>query len=333
MELIGFLGYIKNIKVKEMNRLSYLIVSVFILLTVSSCNSKKGNEAVLDTPTSGKIKIAVDETFRPIIDSEIMVFEGIYPNAQIEPIYLPENKLFEQIGNDSVRLIISSRLFSEKEKQFFLRKQLFPKDVAIAKDAIAVVVNNSNSDSILSISQIRDILTGKVTSWKSLNAKSKLDDIEIVFDNVNSSTVRYSIDSICKGDKITSYITALNKNTDVVDYVSKHKGSIGFIGSAWVSDRDDSTQVSFMKKVKIAYLSSQPVADYDNSYQPYAAYVYQGSYPFSRYMYALSTDPRNGLPSGFVSFLASDKGQRIILKFGIVPATAPTRVVQVRETY
>jgi len=311
-----------------LNRIGLLI----FFISLFSCSSKKNNE-VIDTPTSGKIKIAVDESFRPLIEAELQVFHGIYPEAEIDPVYLPENKLFEQVVKDSVRLIISSKLFTEKEKQFFYNKNLYPKEVAIAKDAIAVLVNRDNPDSILSVDQIKQMLTGKIASWKELNSKSKLGDIQIVFDNKNSGTVRYARDTICKGEILSDLITALDLNTEVVDYVSKNKSSIGFIGAAWVSDRNDSTQMSFLKKIRVVNISSQSNASYDNSYQPYQAYVYNGSYPFTRMMYTISTDPHNGLPSGFVSFLASDKGQRIVLKFGIVPATAPTRVVQVRENY
>jgi phosphate transport system substrate-binding protein len=312
----------------------FIIKTIVILSCFVSfaCTSKK-DTANLDTPTSGKIKIAVDESFRPIIDSELMVFQAIYGDAQIEPIYLPENKLFEQIGNDSVRLIISSRLFTEKEKKFYLDKKLFPKEVAIAKDAIALIMNRENPDSILSVDQIKQLLTGKISNWSNLNPKSKMGNVEIVFDNKNSGTVRYAKDSICKGEKLTDQITAMDINTEAVDYVSKHKGSIGFIGTSWISDKDDSTQMAFKKKIRVVYVSTEKIANYDNAYQPYPAYVFKGMYPFSRYMYTINTDPKNGLPSGFVSFLAGDKGQRIVLKFGIVPATAPTRVVNVRNNY
>jgi phosphate transport system substrate-binding protein len=69
----------------------------------------------------------------------------------------------------------------------------------------------------------------------------------------------------------------------------------------------------------------------DNSYKPYQAYIYQGVYPLTRDVYAVNAEPRNGLATGFTAFLASDRGQRIILKSGIIPAIAPVRIVNVRE--
>jgi phosphate transport system substrate-binding protein len=316
---------------KKLTRIAILFLLCSFCL---ACNSKKGNkEEATETPTSGKIKIAVDESFRPIIDAELLVFQGIYRDAHIEPIYLPENKLSEQLRKGTVNLIISSKTLSQKEKQFFTDNKLVSKELAIAKDAIAIVINKENIDSILSVDQVKQILTGKISSWKELNPKSKSDNIEVVFDNKNSGTVRYAIDSICKGEKLTGHVSAVDKNTDVIEYVNKHKNSIGFIGVSWVSDKDDSTQLSFLKKVQVLSISKQPKATYNNAYQPYQAYVFKGWYPFTRIMYAINTDPKNGVATGFVSFLGSDKGQRIILKSGVLPIIAPSRVVNVRDNY
>jgi phosphate transport system substrate-binding protein len=54
-------------------------------------------------------------------------------------------------------------------------------------------------------------------------------------------------------------------------------------------------------------------------------------YPFIRNIWMISTDPHLGLADGFTSFVASDKGQRIILKAGLLPAIAPLRLVNVRK--
>jgi phosphate transport system substrate-binding protein len=79
----------------------------------------------------------------------------------------------------------------------------------------------------------------------------------------------------------------------------------------------------------VAGISNQTIATADNSYQPFQAYIATGQYPFTRYIYAIVTEPRAGLGSGFTSFVASDKGQRIILKTGILPITEPMRLVKI----
>ncbi len=286
-----------------------------------------------DTPTTGNIKISVDETFKTIIDDEVKVFEKIYVYAKVTPQYKPEVQTFNDLLKDSVRLIVASRKLNNKEKKHFKNKNIFPKETKIAIDGIALIVNNENTDSLITINALKKILLGEITVWKQLNPKSKLKDIRVVFDNTNSSTVRFIIDSVTHTNKLSETISAMNFNTDVVNFVSKTPNSIGIIGVSWVSDNSDSTALSFLRKVKVMYVSKENVATIDNSYQPYQAYIATKLYPLRREIYIIDCDPHTGLASGFASFIASDRGQRIILKAGILPATQTVRIVNLRNEW
>ncbi|KAA6310247.1 Phosphate-binding protein PstS, partial [termite gut metagenome] len=91
------------------------------------------------------------------------------------------------------------------------------------------------------------------------------------------------------------------------------------------------THLSFRNEIKVMSVSASNTPILGNSYKPYQAYLYYGDYPLTRNIYVLLNDPRNGLPWGFASFLTSDRGQRIILKSGLVPATQPVRIVKIKE--
>jgi phosphate transport system substrate-binding protein len=80
-------------------------------------------------------------------------------------------------------------------------------------------------------------------------------------------------------------------------------------------------------------VSSEPNANETNSYKPFQAYLFYGYYPLTRTVYIILNDPRGSLPSGFTSFLTSDRGQRIILKSGLVPATQPIRIVHIKDEH
>lgn len=312
----------------------FLVLANFVIILFGiflySCNS---NTEYNDTPTTGSITISVDETFKTIAQSEIDVFEGIYNYASIKPSYNSEIDAFNLLIKDSVRLIISSRKLTAQEKEFFESKKFFPKEVKIATDAIAIIVNPENKDTLISVEMLKQILTGKVTNWKQLYSHSKFDDLKFVFDNPNSGTIRYMIDSVCKGEKLSDNLTALNNNSEVVDFVSKTKNAIGIIGVSWVSDRDDTTALSFLNKVKVMAVSKETIPTYENSFQPYQAYIATNQYPLKRDIYIINSEPRTGLASGFTSFVASERGQRIILKSGILPATQPIRIIKVNDDF
>ena len=297
----------------------------------TSCWGNKAKDKHTDTATSGVIQISADESFRDIVQQEIDVFESIYVQAGIMPIYASEVDAINLLLKDSVRLAVASRQLTEAEKEGLAQKKLFPKEIKIATDGIALIVNKQNADSMISIPDLREILTGRITRWNQLNPGSKLGDLQLVFDNQNSSTVRFAIDSICRGDSLAGNLSAQHDNAAVIDYVSKTPGAIGVIGVTWVGNKSDSTRMTFSELVTVMSVSRETKATRENSYKPFQAYIALGQYPLVRNMYVLLTDPRSGLASGFATFMASDRGQRIILRSGIVPATQNVRIVNVRE--
>ena len=175
-------------------------------------------------------------------------------------------------------------------------------------------------------------LMNLVTSWKDIYPDSRLKDISVVFDNPNSSTVRFATDSICGGKSLsTTNVKALRTNQQVINYVAQTPDAIGVIGVNWLGNRSDTTNLSFRDEVRVMSVSAEDIATPENSYKPYQAYLYYGDYPLARPIYILLNDPRSTLPWGFASFLTSDRGQRIILKSGLVPATQPVRIVSVKD--
>lgn len=295
-----------------------------------SCSNKK-NDRHLDTPTTGTIKIAVDETISPVIRAEIDVFESIYFTAKINDTVCSEIDAFNLLLRDSVRMIIAGRRLSEEETKFFTDKKIFPKEVKIATDAIAFIVNPENADSFLTVNAVKDILIGKIQSWKDLNPASKLGKIKTVFDNPESGTAEYAVKTICNNQPLSENLSALKSNTEVIEFVANTPEALGIIGVNWISNHRDTTCMGFFEKIKVVAICADSILNKENAYQPYQAYLATGQYPFTRDIFAVLADPRIGLTTGFTSFITSDRGQRIILKTGILPATQPVRIIQVND--
>ena len=306
-------------------------IKVFFLLfviTLVSCQTKS-NDKFTDTYSAGVIPIAVDASFEPIITQELAVFEAQFPNAHINPTFTDEVTAIDLLIKDSVRVAIATRPLSEKELKYLKDKTFAPRSYKLATDGIALIVNNSNPDTLISVVQLRKILTGKAKNWKDIYPKSKLGNFKVVFDNPNSSTVRYAIDSICVGEKISQDLNAQHTNQEVIDYVSKTPNAIGVIAVNWLDNDKDTTNLSFNSSIRVMSVSRQEIATPVDSYKPFQAYLFYGNYPLSRSIYIIINDPRGSLPSSITNFMTSDRGQRIILKTGLVPATQPVRIVSV----
>lgn len=276
-------------------------------LTLLAACRNNPNAKKLDTGTEGEIRISVDETYKPLLDSEIKVFESLYPKAHIVPSYKPEAECFKDLLNDSARMVIVTRDFNAAERDYFKKIKITPQSLLLAWDALALVVNHANPDSILTMDQVRGIMDGtnKERKW------------QLVFDNANSSTVRYIQDSINKGKPLPANTMAAKTNPEVIDYVAKNKDAIGVIGVSWISDPSDSLALAFTNKVSVVKLRADNGSEF---VLPYQAYIGIGSYPLKRGFYFCLKEPYHGLGSGFATFLGSYEGQLVIKQFRLFPA-------------
>jgi len=278
---------------------------VLIAGLLFACNS--GGHQPTDTPTSGTIRISVDQTYEPLMEAEIKVFESLYPKANIIAEYKPEAECFKDLLNDSVRMVIVTRDFNEQERQYFKELKITPQSMLLAWDALALITNPANPDSIFTMDQVRSIMDGtdKERNW------------QLVFDHENSSTVRYIRDSINKGKPLPPNTMAAKTNPEVVNYVTRNKNALGVIGVNWISDPNDSTTIEFTSRVTVAKIR----ADYGSDFvKPYQAYIATGSYPLKRGCFFCLREPYRGLGTGFASFLGSYEGQLIIKNFRLFPA-------------
>ena len=287
-----------------------LAIGLFTLaITIFSGCHQENSRTDLDTNESGTIHISVDESFKPVIDSQIQVFEALNPKAKIIAEYKPEAECFKDLIKDSTRMIIVTRGLTSEEEKFYKDSLSYsPTWSKVANDAIAVVVNNNASDSLFSLSELRGILEG-TTGDKQV----------AVFDGLSAtSTVRYAMDSILKGKSFDPKKVFAEKNSQgVIDYVSRHNNVLGFVGVSWIGNKEDTSQLSFLKSIRIASLEcSCPEKTF---IKPYQGNIVRHRYPLVRGLYYILKENYNGLGSGFANFLEYEKGQLIFRRAYLAP--------------
>jgi phosphate transport system substrate-binding protein len=311
---------------KKMNIKNSILI--LILMIIFGCNSTQNQ--IDESATAGNIKISCDEQFQLIIDTEAYTFQSLYKYAKLQVAYKNEAEVITDFMNDSVRTIITSKELTDQQKDALAKKSYIARTTTIAYDALAFIINRDNMDTLMRYPEIQDILTGKITSWKQLDPKSKLDSIKVVFDHTKSSNTRY----IAEKFELKSFpknFYAKESNKEVVDFVERNKNVIGIIGVNWISDKDDSITRGFLEKIRVLAISSPIAPDGPDYYRPYQAYIATQEYPFIRNVYMICRETFVGLGSGFVQFVAGESGQRIILKSGLVPSTMPIRIIKTRK--
>lgn len=286
----------------------HVLLICIVMYTVSSCNGPH-ERTDTDTPKKGVIHISVDESFKPVIDSQIQVFEALFPEAKVIAEYKPEAECFRDLIKDSTRMIIVTRGLTEQEEKFYNDSLKYgPTWNKVANDAVALIVNNTSKDTILSLQKIRGILDG-TTGDKEI----------AVFDGLSAtSTVRYAIDSILKGKSFDpKKVFAAKSSQDVINYVSSNDNAIGFVGVSWIGNKDDTSQLSFLKKVKIAAVECN--CPEKTFVKPYQYNILSRRYPLVRGLYYILKENYDGLGGGFANFMEYEKGQLIFWRAYLGP--------------
>jgi phosphate transport system substrate-binding protein len=283
-----------------------LVIITGLNIMINSCSNGPARSG--ETSTSGTINISVDESFRPVIDSQIKVFESQNPNAHIVVKYKPEAECLRDLNVDSVRMVIVTRGLSAEEEKTLTNKLSFkPAYGPIAYDAIAVIVNTQVKDTTFTIQDIRSIAKGT----SGFKYKMLLDGTSA------TSTVRFVRDSLLQGQALSANVVASDSSEGVIDYVSKNTDAIGLIGVSWIGNKDDTTQLSFLKKVKIAQIECRGCTG--TYVDPVQYNIATGRYPMIRPLYYILKENYNGLGSGFSNFLIYEKGQKIFYRAYLLP--------------
>lgn len=300
---------------------------VLACLAAASCGNKKAPD-----PHADDVQVTIDETFRPIFEAELQQFQLQQPTAVLRPTYAGEVDAINALLQDSTRFIVVTRDLSPQEKTTLRNRYgLVARSQIVAYDAVALIVNKQNPDTLISLGDIKRVAQGLVTDWSQLKVHHQSGPIEVVFDNPRSSTVRYIEDSICGGRAMKGNLSALKSNAEVIDYVARNPRAIGIIGVDWLRNSADSTNLSFLSDIRVMSVSRSAVPEEANSFLPYQYYIATGDYPLTRAVYEISTDPRpQSMAYNFFYFVSDNKGQLIIVRNSQLLPQMPVQVKNVR---
>ncbi len=305
-----------------MNKGKLIIWIFFTFFIVQSCKQKEIDNSPGDLPDSGTANFAGDESFQPIVDEELDVFKYLNPKAKPQFTYKSENKVVRLLMDDSVRLVVLSRDLTADEIKVLDQKKLKPITNRFAIDGITLIVNRASKDTLITVNEIKKMLAGE--------AKKELN---IVFDDPNSSLTRYLKAFSGVNDFTGRNIYALKDNKEVIKYVSQHPNAIGITGFAWLNEPDDDYKDA-VNKVKIMGVKDEDNKKFPNQYfTPSQTTFALKQYPLTRGLYVINCTGRQGLGAGIAHFLVSERGQRIMLRSGLLPDAIPGREIHIIHKY
>jgi phosphate transport system substrate-binding protein len=296
------------------NNKIYILVFVSVLFVM--CNQKGKTNEDAESILKGSATIFVDETLTPIVEDQVAVFESKY-DAKIEIVSKSESELIVSLFKEKSGIAILSRNLTLNENKIFEQKKITPKITKFATDAIAFISNKSNKDTLIELKSVIEFMQGK----QNLRIKG------LVFDNPNSSTVRYMKELAGIKEVSEKGVYSFKTNQEVIKFVAQNEGMIGVVGVNWLSEPMPIMQ-EYVDKVNVLSVKSLAGNDF---YAPTQNNIAEGKYPLARDLYIINGQGYSGLGMGFSSFVAGDIGQRIILKSGLLPVRIPGRKFNIRN--
>ncbi len=294
-------------------RVWWLLAEATLLVLVGGC----GGEGQGEGPFRGEVRIGVDVSLRPAVEQVVAMFERTYPQAKLRVRYLPQEEAVAGLIADSFAAVVVCRPFSQAESLALVESKVRPRQLQVAWDGIAVIGHPARRDSTL--------------RWDSLRAwlmRDKNPYTFVVEAGGGSSVYRYLQDSLLGGQSPVVKLYKLDSLPAILNFVSQNVQAAGFVGASWVCNTRDSVTQVFREQIRVFWIAGEGSSDY---YPPHAGYIRPGYYPLVRPVWALNREPRLGVATSFVSFLAGPEGQRILLRAGLFPVRAPVRVIELKE--
>ena len=172
----------------------------------------------------------------------------------------------------------------------------------IARDGLSVYLNERNPLRELTMQQLQDIYTGRVTNWKQVGGN---DATIILYSRENSSgTYQYFKDTVLKGADFAPRAQTLQGTAAVVNAVAKDANGIGYGGAAYA------------KGIRFAAVKKDAKSP---GMLPTLENVRSGQYPISRYLYLYTRSRPSGAMKQFIDWAVGPEGQQIVTQVGYFP--------------
>lgn len=294
-------------------------ISAFILLCGCTPDRK-------ETPTKGRITVLVSESFAPVLKQEQQEFMDLYKDAIVDVKVTTAREAVVQFFNvDSIRTIVVSRPLNAEERQVAKRYHLDFTEYKVAVDGIAIIEHKDNPVGQLRTTQLDSVFRGSVRNWSELGWRTTTASIGICLPDQNAGEFEVVATKILHGQKFATPANVVDSSPKMIQYVMEHANSIGIVSVGWLG--------SYKNKVKILELGDPEAPDSlgirGQFFSPHQAHMYRGYYPLTSDVYIYSRSDMYSVASGFITFVTSAPGQKIILNNGLVPATMPVRLVEI----
>jgi phosphate transport system substrate-binding protein len=255
------------------------------------------------TPTpapSNKLAIYGSTTLLPIAQKAVEEFQKRKPEIKISLTGGGSLSGINALVDGYADVAMSSREMKKEEKEKMQQKRGIPaKETIVAWDGIIPIVHPSNPVKNLTIAQLKDIYTGKVTDWEQVGGKKGA--IVVVSRDFTSGTHEAWAELVLNNEPVVASTQEKSSSSSILETVASTPNAIGYDGLGYVEGN------SRVKRVSVDGQAASANSILDRSYK------------IARPLYLFTRDNPNATVAEFLSFIVSPEGQALIREAKFVP--------------
>ncbi len=279
-----------------------IILSLALLFVFASCQNNNENSSS-ENAEKKSITLKGSDTVLPLAQKEAEMFMKKDSTASIIVTGGGSGVGFTAIIDGTTDIAMASREIKLDEKTKLELKSVAVKEVLIAKDALAVIVNPANKISQLTKEQLKAIYTGKITNWNQVGGDNLI--IVVYARETSSGTYEFFKEHVMDKINYDKGVLNLPATGAIVQSVSQTKGAIGYIGLAYLNSDVKDIAVSFDEGKTFVNASTENVIN--------------GSYPITRPLFFYYNESLDKNVKSFIDYVLSKEGQSIVNEVGYVP--------------
>jgi len=267
---------------------------------------------VEDTVTSGRIKVVCASEVYGLCSRERDEFRSLYPQAEIQLVAATSRGAIRALFAAECDLAVITRELRPEERRSAVLGRLELEGYRFARSGVMLVVHPSNSVENLALEDVRHIYKGDETQWSALGGSRAA--IVPVVQPIGSDVTEFFVEEALGGEDLRARAITAGSDSEVVAIVAPAPGGAGYVSLG--------IPTPGVKVARVATLRGLPY------WTPDLEAVYKGDYPLTRFfnLYVRASGPR--LANGFITFITSLDGQRLVKDQGLVPTSVPVRFVR-----
>ncbi len=301
----------KNAVVFRNGRYLFLLASLlFIILLPASCRPTDTDS--VESGSNLSIQNKGSDTLVNIALAWAEAYRQVEPQVSVAVTGGGSGTGIAAMINGTVDLANASRAMKDSEIAQAQANGFDPVEHVVAIDALAVIVHPDNPVSELTIQQLADIYTGRITNWQGVGG---LDEpIVLLSRETNSGTHVYFLEEVLRqGDEENRDIFApqtllMPSSVGITSELRRNPNAIGYDGLGYVDPAHE-------KIIAVARSADEPFV------MPTLATAATGDYPLSRDLYMYTAGEPQGVIAEYLAWILSPVGQEIVTQLGFVPLT------------